>query len=158
ILAANQGTRFVQITYGSWDMHSGIYDTNSPQSLFGMAPALDNGVAALLTDLKASGLLNETLVVMSGEFGRTPNMSAAGGRDHFLLQSAVFAGAGVKGGKVIGATNGDGSSVTDFGWKGSGSTGPRYVRPEDIEATIYSAMGIDWTTIRGDDPYHRGFE
>jgi uncharacterized protein (DUF1501 family) len=158
ILAANQGTRFVQITYGSWDMHSGIYDTASAQSLFGMAPALDNGVAALLSDLKASGLLNETLVVMSGEFGRTPGMSAAAGRDHFLLQSAVFAGAGVKGGKVIGATSADGSSVTDFGWNGSGTTGPRYVRPEDIEATIYSAMGIDWTTIRRDDPYGRGFE
>ena len=95
---------------------------------------------------------------MVGEFGRTPALSAAGGRDHFLQQTAVFAGAGIKGGKTIGATSADGSSIVDYGWKGSGDTGPRYVRPEDIEATIYSALGIDWTTIRGDDPYHRGFE
>jgi uncharacterized protein (DUF1501 family) len=139
-------------------MHQNIYAANDPQSLYGMTPALDNGVSALLADLKSSGLLDETLVVMVGEFGRTPGMSAAAGRDHFLLQSAVFAGAGIHGGKVIGATSGDGSSTIDFGWKGSGSTGPRYVRPEDIEATIYSALGIDWTTVRRDDPFGRGFE
>jgi hypothetical protein len=70
----------------------------------------------------------------------------------------VFAGPGVKGGRTIGTTSADGSTVTDYGWKGSGTTGPRLVRPEDIESTIYSAMGIDWTTIRYDDPFHRGFE
>jgi hypothetical protein len=158
ILAAGQGTRFIQINYGSWDMHQNIYTPNDPQSLYGMTPPLDNGVSTMLADLKSAGLLNETLVVMVGEFGRTPQMSASAGRDHFLLQSAVFAGAGVKGGKVIGTTSADGSSVTDFGWKGSGSTGARYVRPEDVEATIYSALGIDWTTVRRDDPFGRGFE
>jgi hypothetical protein len=74
----------------------------------------------------------------------------------------IFAGAGVKGGKVIGATTTDPTAntitTTDYGWSGSGTTGPRFVRPEDVEATIYSAMGIDWTTIRQDDPFHRGFE
>lgn len=157
ILAANQGTRFIQITQGGWDMHQGIYDANA-QSIFGMAPVLDNGLSALLSDLKATGLLNETLVVVVGEFGRTPAISAAAGRDHFLLTSALFAGAGVKGGKVIGQTNSTGSAVSDFGWSGSGTTGPRYARPEDMEATIMDAMGIDWTTKRTDDPYGRGFE
>jgi hypothetical protein len=160
ILAANQGTRFIQISYGSWDMHQDIYGLQNAKgnNMYTMSPALDNGVAALLADLKSSGMLDETLVVMVGEFGRTPGISAAGGRDHYLIQSSVFAGAGIKGGKVIGTTSSDGSTVTDYGWKGSGTTGPRYVRPEDIEATIYSAMGIDWTKVRQDDPFHRGFE
>ena len=160
ILAANQGTRFVQISYGSWDMHQDIYGQQNPNgnNMYTKSPALDNGVSALLADLKASGLLDETLVVIVGEFGRTPAVTAAGGRDHYLIQSAVFAGAGIKGGKVIGTTSSDGSTVTDYGWNGSGASGPRYARPEDIESTIYSAMGIDWTTIRYDDPFHRGFE
>ncbi len=160
VLAANQGTRFVQISYGSWDMHQDIYGLQNPKgnNMYTMSPALDNGVSALLADLSASGMLNETLVVMVGEFGRTPGISAAGGRDHYLIQSAVFAGAGIKGGRALGATSSDGSLVTSYGWNGSGTTGPRYVRPEDIESTIYSAMGIDWTTVRYDDPFHRGFE
>jgi hypothetical protein len=161
ILAANQGTRFVQISYGSWDMHVDIYGISNPKgnNMFTMAPALDNGVSALISDLQASGLLNETLIVMVGEFGRTPGpMTPALGRDHYVLQTVVFAGAGITGGKVIGATSADGTSVTDFGWAGSNGSGPRYVYPEDVEATIYDAMGIDWTTIRHDDPFHRGFE
>ena len=161
ILAANQGTRFIQISYGSWDMHIDIYGTQNPKgnNMFTLTPALDNGVSALLTDLQSSGLLDETLIVMAGEFGRTPGgLTPAAGRDHYVIQTAVFAGAGIKGGKVIGATSADGSSITEFGWNGSGTTGPRNVWPEDVEATIYDAMGIDWTTIREDDPFHRGFE
>jgi hypothetical protein len=70
-----------------------------------------------------------------------------------LQQTAVFAGAGVHGGRAIGSTTPDGSDTADFGWSRQ-----RYVKPEDIEATIYSAMGIDWTKVRYDDPFHRGFE
>lgn len=132
ILAADQGTRFIQISLGGWDMHQGIYDDDA-QSIFGMTPQLDNGVSALLADLKTSGMLNETLVVMVGEFGRTAGISAAAGRDHYLIQSAVLAGGGVKGGKVIGATKANPSAnsiaVTDYGWNGSGTSGPRNVRP-----------------------------
>ena len=160
ILTANQGTRFIQISNGSWDMHQDIYGLQNPRgnNLSTMSPALDNGVSALLGDLQSSGLLNETLVVMAGEFGRTPGISAAGGRDHYLIQSAVFAGAGIKGGRALGATSPNGGTVADYGWNGSGTSGPRYVRPEDVESTIYSALGIDWTTIRYDDPFGRGFE
>src|SRR5215471_15160473 len=136
ILAADQGTRFVQLSFGSWDMHTNIYGANG-NSMFTMGPQLDNGVGALLADLKSSGMLDETLVVMLGEFGRTPGaLTPAGGRDHYVLQTAVFAGAGVTGGRVIGATNATGSAITDFGWNGTGTTGPRNVWPEDIEATI----------------------
>jgi hypothetical protein len=156
ILAANQGTRFVLITNLNWDMHQDIYGQQNPKgnNLYTMGTPLDNGYSALLTDLQTSGLLSQTLVVMVGEFGRTVGpLSAAGGRDHWLQQSCVFAGAGVKGGVAIGSTTADGSATADPGWGRA-----RTINPEDIEATVYSAMGIDWTTVRHDDPFGRGFE
>ena len=119
VLAANQGTRFVLISFGSWDMHQDIYGQANPKgnNLYTMGKPLDDGYSALLSDLKASGQLDSTLVVMVGEFGRTVGpLSAAGGRDHWLQQSAVFAGAGIKGGKTIGATTADGAATADPGW------------------------------------------
>jgi hypothetical protein len=149
-LAANQGTRFIQVTLGGWDHHTDIY---AAANLPAMCRTLDSGVSALLADLKSSGLLRETLVVMCGEFGRTVGrLSADDGRDHFMQQFAMFAGAGVTGGKIIGSTNATGAVVADPGWSRQ-----REVRPEDLEATIYSAMGINWTTVRYDDPFGRGF-
>lgn len=156
VLAANQGTRFIEITLGNWDMHQDIYGQQNPNgnNLFTLCPMLDAGVAALLGDLQANGLLSQTLVVIAGEFGRTVGpVTPAGGRDHLNQQSVVFAGGGIHGGKVIGQTNATGSDTTDFGWSRN-----RYVKPEDIEATIYSALGINWTTVRCDDPFNRGFE
>ena len=100
VLAANQGTRFIQITLGNWDMHQDIYGAQNPKgnNLFTLCPQFDNGVGGLLTDLASSGLLNSTLVVMAGEFGRTTGpVTPAGGRDHLLQQSVVFAGAGIHG-------------------------------------------------------------
>ena len=156
VLQADQGTRFVQLSFGSWDFHMDIYGQQNPkgQNMYTMGKQLDDGVSALLADLKASGLLDQTLVVMAAEFGRTVGpLTAAGGRDHWPQQSIIFAGAGVKGGKVIGSTTADGSDMLDPGWSRQ-----RYIRPEDVEATIYSAVGIDWTTVRRDDPFGRGFE
>jgi hypothetical protein len=156
VLAANQGTRFIQLTLGSWDMHQDIYGAQNPKgnNLFTMCPQFDTGMGQLLTDLEANGTLSSTLIVMAGEFGRTVGpVTPAGGRDHLVQQSVVFAGGGIKGGTIIGATNSTGSDTTDFGWSRQ-----RYVKPEDIEATIYSAMGINWTTVRCDDPFMRGFE
>ena len=151
ILQSNQGTRFIQLDIGGWDMHSGIYAANA---LPARTLELDNGVSELLADLEATGLLNETLVVMMGEFGRTVNnVNAAGGRDHHLQQFCVFAGAGTRGGRAVGSTDPTGNNVAESGW----SRG-RTIRMEDVEATIYSALGIDWTTVRYDDPLKRGFE
>jgi len=152
VLKARQGTRFIQITSSDgWDMHQNIYAANQ---LPAKAKILDNAISAMLGDLKAGGLLDSTLVVMAGEFGRTVGkLTAAQGRDHWPQQFALFAGGGVKGGRILGATNADGSDTADFGWSAQ-----RYVYPEDIEATIYSALGIDWTTVRHDDPLGRGFE
>jgi uncharacterized protein (DUF1501 family) len=152
VLKADQGTRFIQITSNDgWDMHTNIYQANT---LPAKAKIMDDAVSMLLTDLKSNGLLDNTLVVMVGEFGRTVGpLSAAGGRDHWLQQFAFFAGGGVQGGTVIGQTNATGADVSSFGWSQN-----RYVYAEDIEATIYSAIGIDWTTTRQDDPLGRGFE
>jgi hypothetical protein len=150
VLAANQGTRYIEITQGGWDMHQNIYQA---QSLPALTKLIDDGLSALLGDLKTSGALSETLIVMQGEFGRTVGaITAAGGRDHYPQQFAFFAGAGVKGGRAIGSTDATGAATLDPGWSRQ-----RDVKPEDVEATIYSAMGIDWTTVRHDDPLGRGF-
>jgi hypothetical protein len=149
-LAANQGTRYVEITLGGWDMHQNIYAANQ---LPNMTKQLDSGLSQLLADLKASGELDETMVVMAGEFGRTVGkLTGAQGRDHYTQQFAFFAGAGITGGRAIGSTNDTGAATVDPGWSRA-----RNIKPEDIEATIYSAMGINWTTVRYDDPLGRGF-
>lgn len=153
VLAANAGTRFIQITSGGWDDHQNIYDAN-------VLPArvrnLDAAVSQLIVDLKANGLFQNTMIVMLGEFGRTTGaLSGQQGRDHFVQQFAFLAGAGIKGGRAIGATNslGSFSDPNNFGWSRQ-----RDIRPEDLEATIYSALGINYTSIRYDDPFGRGFE
>ena len=151
LLAANKGTHFVQITIGGWDMHQNIY---APNSLPSLGKTFDNGVGTLIADMKAAGTLNDTLIVAMGEFGRTigaPNQ--ASGRDHFLQQTVLFAGGQIKGNQSIGQSDAQGSVTIDPGWSRN-----RDVRPEDVEATIYSALGIDWTTVRRDDPTGRGFD
>jgi Protein of unknown function (DUF1501) len=156
-LASNMGTRFVQVTVGGWDMHVNIYGPNgniaSGSNIFSLGNQFDNAVSALLGDLKSSGMLANTMVVAMGEFGRTPFITGAAGRDHYVNQFAMFAGGGVKGGRVIGTTDATGATIVDPGWSAN-----RAANPEDIEATIYSAMGINWTNICFNDPFHRGFE
>ena len=158
-LSSSMGARFVQVTVGGWDMHVNIYgppggSVTKGNTIFTLGNTFDNGLSALLADLKSSGLLENTLVIAMGEFGRTPGaVTPAAGRDHYLNQFAMFAGGGVQGGKIIGTTDATGANITDPGW----SQG-RAVNPEDIEATIYSALGINWTNICYNDPFHRGFE
>jgi hypothetical protein len=159
VLKSNLGTRFIQIQLGGWDNHQNIYQANA--GIYSRAKILDSAVGPLLNDLDAipgvtagKTLLDETLVVLMGEFGRTVgDINNQKGRDHFLQQFAVFAGGGVKGGRAVGKTDPTGSYTVETGWERS-----RPVRPEDIAATIYSALGIDWTTVRYDDPFKRGFE
>lgn len=152
LLRANLGTRFVQITLGGWDHHVNIYAPNA--NLQSMARTLDNGLAPLIADLKQDGLLDQTLIVVMGEFGRTvSNLNEQNGRDHHPQQSVLFAGAGIRGRKAIGVTNDIGSFTLEPGW-----AFPRDVRAEDVGATIYSALGIDWRTVKKDYPLGRGFE
>ena len=111
-------------------------------------------MARLIADLRADGLLDETLIIAQGEFGRTIGpLNGNGGRDHYPQQSVFFAGGRTKGGRAIGSTDSEGRSTDDPGWSRD-----RHVRAEDIEATIYSALGIDWTTLRKDNRFGRGFE
>ena len=123
------GCRFVAIENGHWDTHR--KNTLSLRDL--LVPALDQGLSALLTDLKERGLLDTTLVVLTTEFGRTPRINQMAGRDHWPQAfSIVMAGAGIKGGNVIGATDSQAAYVTD-----------RPVTPGDMSATVLKLLGID---------------
>jgi len=158
VLWAGLGTRYIQLTLGGWDNHQNIYAPNA--GIYPSARQLDIGLASLLTDLgdiPGSGgrtLLDETLIVAKGEFGRTVgNITGQQGRDHYFVHSALVAGGGVQGGRVIGKTTPDGAFVEQPGWSED-----RPVYAEDIAASIYSAVGINYTTTRNDDPLGRGFE
>lgn len=155
LLRTNIGARFIQINVGGWDLHSAIYTGTAlnPTNASSLGRTFDLALGRLIGDLKADGLLSRTLIVCMGEFGRTtgaPNSTA--GRDHHMQQAVMVAGAGIKGRKGIGTTNATGSAIVDPGWSKS-----REIRPEDIEATIYSALGIDYTKVYRDDPLNRGF-
>jgi hypothetical protein len=152
LLRAKMGTRFIQISIGSWDHHQNIYQPNA--NLQALSRQFDNGLGQLIADLKQDGLLDETLIIAMGEFGRTTgNPNTTVGRDHYLQQAVLMAGARIRGGRAIGSTDDAGRATSDPGWSAD-----RDIKAEDIEATIYSALGIDWTTVRHDDPLGRGFE
>ncbi len=122
------GVRFVTVNYGGWDHHKEIF-----KNLDKKLPEFDRGLATLIRDLHDRGTLKETLVVAMGEFGRTPKINKDAGRDHWgRAGSLLFAGAGVRGGQVIGTTDKNGAFVTD-----------RPVRPADVSWTLYDALGID---------------
>ena len=127
------GCRFVSIENGHWDTHR--KNTWSLREL--LCPSFDQAVPALLNDLDQRGLLDSTLVVVTTEFGRTPRINALAGRDHWPNAfSVVMAGAGIKGGQVVGATDKHGASVAD-----------RPISPEDLTATILHKLGIDPATV-----------
>ena len=126
---AERGVRFIQVRIGGWDAHGNIKANHQR-----MAARTDRPVAGLLADLKGRGLLDSTLVVWGGEFGRTPTMEGvAKGRDHSPAAYAMWmAGGGVKGGQIIGRTDEIGYTVTE-----------RPVTPRDLHATILMSLGID---------------
>lgn len=144
------GARFVTInqavqaaksplgTGGTWDNHSNIYQAMmDSDGRPGNLPQLDISLSALLEDLDQRGMLETTLVVVMGEFGRTPKINSNGGRDHYpRAGSVLLAGAGISGGVVVGATDRNGVEP---------STIP--LTPADLAATIYHTLGIDphWT-------------
>jgi uncharacterized protein (DUF1501 family) len=130
------GVRFVTLTYGGWDFHSSLH--NGMKSVL---PVLDNAVGSLVEDLEARGLLDRTIVIVMGEFGRTPRMNTGGvpgsdpvpGRDHWgEVMSVLVAGGGLTGGRVIGASNPRGEVPKD-----------RPVTPQDLIVTLYRRLGID---------------
>jgi hypothetical protein len=123
-----EGVRFITVNNGGWDHHAKIWD-----GLGHRLPEFDRGFSALLEDMHERGLLAETLVLVFGEFGRTPKINKDVGRDHWgPAASLLFAGAGVRGGQVLGATDKQGAYVTR-----------RPVAPADVACTVYEALGID---------------
>jgi uncharacterized protein (DUF1501 family) len=132
------GTRFVQVNWYSepawhgWDVHGadlpGIARMESP-----LCPRLDQGLSTLLDDLKQRGLLDSTLVVVTGEFGRTPQINKYGGRDHWpQCFSVLLSGAGVPAGTVVGSSDHIGAYPAN-----------RPVTVPELAATIYRLMGIN---------------
>lgn len=123
------GVSWVTVNWGGWDHHENIetaYKGNALQTL-------DQSVSALLTDLDERGLLDSTMVVVLGEFGRTPKINERGGRDHWPhAMSVLMAGAGIPGGQIVGATDARGYYASE-----------NVYRPEDFAASIYTKMGID---------------
>lgn len=124
------GVRFVTVQSGGWDMHN-----NVAGAMKNTLPNYDKGLAMFLKDMGDRGLLKKTLVIVMGEFGRTPVINRDGGRDHHSrCFSVLLAGGGVKGGTVIGASDARGFEPSE-----------NPVKPEDLSATIYKCLGIDYT-------------
>jgi hypothetical protein len=123
-----QGVRFVQVNRGGFDNHANIFE-----AMRNHGADMDPAIASLISDLKASGKLEKTLIVVLSEFGRTPRINDGGGRDHWArVFSCMMAGGGIKGGSIIGASDPDGMEVAE-----------RPVKVADLHATLCHALGID---------------
>jgi hypothetical protein len=127
------GVPFVEVTLNGWDTHEDNFARVKE-----LSAQLDQGMSALLDDLAGRGLLDSTLVVWFGDFGRTPDVNGRGGRDHHpRCSTAVLAGGGVRGGQVIGATDADGREIAD-----------RPVTVPDLYRTLATALGLDPERVR----------
>ncbi|HUE70825.1 MAG TPA: DUF1501 domain-containing protein, partial [Pirellulaceae bacterium] len=132
------GVPFVTVNNAGWDTHEDLdlrlrAGYTGAQIGVGLVPALDRAVSSLMDELADRGLLEETLIVVMGEFGRTPKLNTRGGRDHWpQVFSVMLAGGGIEGGQVIGASDRTGETPAD-----------RPLTPADLAATIFSLLGID---------------
>jgi hypothetical protein len=121
------GVRLVNLTYGGWDMHNQIVRGFKQQM-----PQFDQAFSTLIRDLDRTGLLKETMVMVSSEFGRTPKINSNSGRDHWpKVFSVVLAGGGIKGGMVYGSSNATASEPEE-----------NPVNPADLFTTVYHCLGI----------------
>lgn len=134
------GVRVVSTQWGGWDTHSENFKTLRTQ-----VPALDCGLSALINDLYDRSMLKDVTVIMWGEFGRTPRVNMAAGRDHWpRVMQALVAGGGMKSGQVIGATDRYGGEAVD-----------RPVHLREVFATLYQNLGIDPKRAQITDPAGR---
>jgi hypothetical protein len=173
VLAADAGARMLWVTNsynggnGPFDNHVGLYGRGAAApkgaqlSIYESGPRYDAAFSSLVEDLstmpgKAPGktLLDETMIVMIHEFGRTPDMNPAGGRDHWGKGfTNLFLGGGIKPGRVIGKTDETGAAVVDVGWKFK-----EQPMMDHVTSTIYSALGIDYSKKIMDTPSGRAYE
>jgi len=133
------GVTYVEVSLGGWDTHADTFNTHKTR----LQPELDKGMGTLVGDLAQRGLLDNTMIVWMGDFGRTPKINQNAGRDHWPRSwSVVMGGGGLKGGQAIGATDKDGVDIID-----------QPVGVMDLVATMAKGMGIDvatqYTTPRG---------
>ncbi len=127
-----QGVPFVEVGFGGWDLHQMTHDTLSETKL----PELDKVVSTLFKDLKRLDLWDNSVIMMMGEFGRTPRINQNAGRDHWAATWSSFIGGGlIKGGQAIGATSEDGKSIVDKSYSS-----------EDLLATVCKSLGFDLKT------------
>ena len=134
------GVRCVSFSWGGWDTHG-----NNFKSMRSQLPPLTGALTALIEDLDARGRLDDTIIMMSGEFGRTPRINGSAGRDHWPRAAFLFlAGGGMKHGQAIGSTNRLGEVPKD-----------RPVRLQNVFATVYKQLGIDVNTVTLTDPNGR---
>lgn len=135
-----RGVPFVTVNDRGWDTHQSLYTRlkegfAGARTPIGLVPSLDQAFSTLMDDLDQRGMLDETLIVVMGEFGRTPKLNVSGGRDHWpRVFSVALAGGGIQGGQVIGTSDSVGEGPKD-----------RPVTPSDLAATIYTLLGIDPT-------------
>ena len=130
------GVRCVEVTLGGWDTH-----INKPEAQRDRIRILDPAMAAMMADLKASGLLENTIVIWAGEFGRTPQLNGASGRDHWPHGfSVVMGGGGIRGGQVVGETN----KTPDIRAENKTRDVVNPVTIADIHATVLKALSIDY--------------
>ena len=122
------GVPFVTLYHGGWDHHTDIFNAFEKK-----VPPFEATIAALIADLKQQGMLERTLVIALGEFGRTPKINERGGRDHWSnAMSVMFAGGGTPGGQIIGATDRQGYAAVE-----------RVLSPENFVSTVYAKLGIN---------------
>ena len=127
------GVSWITVYNGGWDHHTKLFDAFKGQQV----KQMDLGVAALIRDLDDRGLLDSTMVILLGEFGRTPKVNKDAGRDHWPhAMSVLMAGAGIPRGQVVGATDAKGYHAAE-----------NVCRPEDFAASLYTKMGIDPNTV-----------
>ena len=130
-----RGVPFVTVNHAGWDTHNDIFQLKEryPTDRNAHLPSLDRALSALIQDLVDRRMLDETLVVVMGEFGRTPKINSQGGRDHWPnVFSVMLAGGGVQGGQIIGSSDALGEFPKE-----------RPVTPSDLAASIYTLLGID---------------
>ena len=163
LIQADAGTRYIHVVHPDWDHHKAIFTPSAKSNHYVRCNEMDRGVANLIRDLgaapsprdKSKTLLDETFIAVVSEFGRVPGpLNGIAGRHHYnLAYHALFAGAGAKGGRILGKTDAAGEHVIDSGWRYK----KMQTKTENIYATLYSSLGIDWKKEITNTPSKRAY-
>jgi len=163
LIQADAGTRYIHITHADWDHHGNIFEHSAKSNHYIRCNEFDRGMANLLRDLGSTPsprganktLLDDTLIAVATEFGRTPGaLNGRKGRHHYNpVYLSLFAGGGVKGGRIIGKSDLDGEQAVETGWKYK----KMQPRTENLYASVYSAIGIDWKKELTNTPSKRAY-